>query len=376
MSVLTALTQAPLGIAIFDRDMRYLAASRRYLTDQGLPGDTELAGRLHYEVFPEVPRKWREIHAAVLSEGKSFSHEADPYMARDGRIEWIRWSAGPWRDEDGEIGGLVLYTEVATPDVEARLALEAAEGRYRAVFDQAAMGVARVAPDGTFLEVNDRLCAILGHSREELLTRDFQSITHPEDLDEDLARGRALVAGEADMLQAEKRYVRKSGEAVWARLTAAMVRKSSGEPDYLVSIVEDIGARKAAEDEQARYQDQLRLLVNELNHRVKNTLATVQSMAAQTLRHEHDPAVAYEKFEARLLGLSQAHDLLTRDRWHGADLGAVAERALRPFAADRRYISTNREGKASEPSSSSAASRQWTAARHAWISARTAFVGN
>jgi PAS domain S-box-containing protein len=334
-SVLTALRQAPLGVAIFDREMRYLAASQRYLTDQGLPADTALTGRLHYEVFPEVPRKWREVHAAVLSEGRSFSHEADPYMARDGRIEWIRWSVAPWRDEAGEIGGLVLYTEVVTPAVEARMALEAAEARYRAVFDQAAMGVARVGLDGAFLEVNDRLCSILGYAREELLNRDFRSITHLEDRDGDEVRMRALIAGETDVLQAEKRYVRKSGGAVWARLTAAMVRKSNGEPDYLVSIVEDVSVRKAAEEEQARYRDQLRLLVNELNHRVKNTLTTVQSMAAQTLRLERDPAAAYEKFEARLLGLSQAHDLLTRERWHGADLGDVAERALRAFAADR-----------------------------------------
>ncbi|MBU4434687.1 MAG: sensor histidine kinase, partial [Alphaproteobacteria bacterium] len=85
---------------------------------------------------------------------------------------------------------------------------------------------------------------------------------------------------------------------------------------------------------------QLRLLINELNHRVKNTLATVQSMAAQTLKTEPDPAVAFQKFEARLMGLSQVHDVLTRESWHGAGLGDVAERALAPFteAAGRIHI--------------------------------------
>ncbi|WP_293452903.1 PAS domain S-box protein [Phenylobacterium sp.] len=331
--MLTALAQAPLGVAIFDREMRYMAASRQFLTDQGLPGDTPLVGRRHYDVFPEVPQRWRDIHADVLRDGASFSHDADPFVDRDGRLEWIRWSIGPWRDEAGRIGGLVLYTEVVTAAVEARMALEAAEARYRAVFDQAAMAVARVAPDGRFLEVNDRFCTLVGYDHEELLELNFQDITHPEDLAADVARAQDLADGATDMLSAEKRYVHKSGEPVWAHLTAAMVRKASGEPDYFVSIIEDISARKAAEGVQARHREQLRLLVNELNHRVKNTLATVQSMASQTLRAEPEPRSAYEKFEARLMGLSQAHDLLTRERWHGADLAAVAERALRPFAA-------------------------------------------
>src|SRR5690348_15503525 len=74
---LTALTQAPLGIAIFDREMRYLAASQQYLTDQGLPGDTPLLGRVHYDVFPQVPQKWRDGHARAIALGVELSHEAD-----------------------------------------------------------------------------------------------------------------------------------------------------------------------------------------------------------------------------------------------------------------------------------------------------------
>ena len=332
LSVLTALTQAPLGIAIFDRDMRYLAASSRYLTEQGLPGDTPLVGRLHYEVFPEVPERWREIHAQALRDGLELSHEADPFRRADGRIDWVRWSVKPWRTDGGEIGGLVLYTEFVTPSVEARMTLEAAEARYRAVFDQVAMGVARVAPGGEFLEVNDRFCAITGYARDELIGMTFQIITHPDDLEADLVRARGLLAGETETFAMEKRYVTKGGGSVWTSLTASLVRNAAGEPDYFVSIVEDITSRKQVEAEQQRYQSQLRLLINELNHRVKNTLATVQSMAAQTMRSEPDQHVAYGKFEARLLSLSQVHDVLTRESWHGAALQEVAERALDPFS--------------------------------------------
>jgi PAS domain S-box-containing protein len=332
-SVLTALRQAPLGIAIFDREMRYLAASGKYLADQGMPGDTPIVGRVHYEVFPEVPQRWRDLHAQALRLGVELSHEADPYLRRDGQTEWIRWSLRPWRHDDGEIGGLVLYTEVVTPSVEARMILEAAEARYRAVFDQVAMGVARVSPDGRFLEVNDRFCEITGYARGELLDLTFPQITHPDDIDADVAQASALLAGEIDTYSMEKRYLTKAGEPVWINLTASLVRTGDGEPDYFVAIVEDIALRKQAEGEQQRYQSQLRLLINELNHRVKNTLATVQSMAAQTMRGEPDPLVAYEKFEARLMGLSQVHEVLTREIWHGADLQEVAERALSPFGS-------------------------------------------
>lgn len=330
-SALTALTQAPLGIAIFDRHMRYLTASRQYLSDQGLPGDTPLAGRLHYDVFPDVPQKWRDAHARVLAEGVELSHTADPYVQADGRVEWIRWRVAPWREDDGEIGGLVLYTEAVTGAVESRLKLEAAEARYRAVFDQAATGMARVSASGLFLELNDKFCAIAQYSREEMLRLTFQEITHPDDLKSDVTLANSLLAGEIDTYCVEKRYVTKTGQSVWVFLTVSLVRDSDGAPDYFVSVIEDISSRKTAEAAQQRYQGQLRLMINELNHRVKNTLATVQSMAAQTLRHDPNPATAYGTFEARLLGLAEVHDVLTRENWHGAALREVAERAVRPF---------------------------------------------
>ena len=332
-SVLTALTQAPIGVAIFDRDMRYLAASSRFLTDQGRPGDMPLVGRLHYDVFPEVPQRWRDVHAQALRDGVGRSHEADAFRNAAGEEEWIRWSVTPWRTGEGEIGGLVLYTEVVTGSVEARLSLEAAEARYRAVFDQVAMGVARVAPTGRILEVNDRFCAIAGYSREDLVKLSFQDITHPDDLADDMAKVEAALAGEVDTYSLEKRYFTARGDTVWINLTVSLVRDEAGAPDYFVSIIEDIGYRKEAEAQQQHYQSQLRLMINELNHRVKNTLATVQSMAAQTMRGETDMDGAYRKFTLRLMGLAEVHDVLTRERWHGAALQEVAERALKPFAS-------------------------------------------
>jgi PAS domain S-box-containing protein len=340
-SVTTALKHAPLGIAIFDLNMRYLAASRQYLTDQDLPADMPLIGRQHYEVFPEIPQKWRVLHARVIAEGVELrDDEGDPYVDRNGKTHWIRWSMAPWRTDDGAVGGLVLYTEVVTSNVQARLKLEAAEARYRAVFDQAAMGVARVTGEGQFLEMNDRFCAITRRSRQALLTGRFRDLVQDHDRDAAIEQARSLLSGELDSYVAERQILAgDDGALVWIHLTVSRVQRGD-EPAYLVIIISDIAARKQVENEQQHYQGQLRLLINELNHRVKNTLATVQSMAAQTLRNEPEPAVAFEKFESRLLGLSQVHDVLTRESWHGAGLRDVAERALAPFteAAGRTVI--------------------------------------
>ncbi|MEH0198885.1 HWE histidine kinase domain-containing protein [Caulobacter sp. CCNWLY153] len=338
-SLTTALMHAPMGIAIFDRSMRYLAHSAQYLTDQGLPADLPLLGRVHYEVFPEIPRYWRDLHARVLNEGVELREDGgDRYVDRHGRVEWIRWSMAPWRTDEGAVGGLVLYTEVVTAAVEARLRLEAAEARYKAVFEQAAMGVARISPRGVFLEVNDRFCAITRRTRETLAAGNAAELIAPQDLPGAQAHVRALLAGRLDTYAAERRLIAGDGDLLWIRLNVSKVQPRGGLA-YLVAIIADITARKAVEAEQERHQGQLRLLINELNHRVKNTLATVQSMAAQTLRNEPDPVTAFEKFELRLLGLSLAHDVLTRESWHGADLCEVAQRALAPFTAAAGRVS-------------------------------------
>jgi len=122
------------------------------------------------------------------------------------------------------------------------------EAWYRAVFDQAAVGIARVAPDGRFLEVNDRFCAIVGRAREALMRGDFQAITHPDDLDADLALVSGLLAGEATSYLLEKRYLRPDGTVVWVSLHVALIRDAAGTPTNFVSVVEDISKTKEAEE--------------------------------------------------------------------------------------------------------------------------------
>ena len=118
--------------------------------------------------------------------------------------------------------------------------------RFRATFDQAAVGMAHVGLNGSFLLVNDRFCAIAGHSREALLRNGFQKITHPDDLDADLDNVRRLIAGDIPSYAMEKRYIRADFALVWVNLTVSLVHDQNGDPDFFVAVIEDVSDRKAA----------------------------------------------------------------------------------------------------------------------------------
>ncbi|MDO9107109.1 MAG: PAS domain S-box protein [Methylovulum sp.] len=121
------------------------------------------------------------------------------------------------------------------------------EARYAATFEQAAMGIALLTPDGRWLRANQKLCDMVGYSHAELLTKTFQDITHPDDLDIDLTYVGQILAGEIQTYAMEKRYLHKGGDIVWINLTVSLVRQSDGSPDYFIAMIEDIHRRKLAE---------------------------------------------------------------------------------------------------------------------------------
>jgi PAS domain S-box-containing protein len=123
------------------------------------------------------------------------------------------------------------------------------EERFRATFEQAAVGIAHVAPDGHWLLVNQRLCDIVGYSRAELLELTFQDITYADDLESDLTYVQQMLLNQLQSYSMEKRYIRKDGSLVWINLTVSLVRDKGGSPKYFISVVEDISIRKQAENQ-------------------------------------------------------------------------------------------------------------------------------
>lgn len=115
------IENTPAAIAIFDRKMRYLYVSKRWMQDYHL-GSRNIIGLGHYEVFPEMPQHWKEIHRCSLS-GETFSQDEESFTRADGTIEWVKWETCPWYGDDDKIGGIILFTEVITKRKKAEEAL-------------------------------------------------------------------------------------------------------------------------------------------------------------------------------------------------------------------------------------------------------------
>lgn len=131
---------------------------------------------------------------------------------------------------------------------KALAALRESEERFRSSFEHAAIGVALVALNGRWLQVNRSVCDIVGYSEAEMLVTDFQAVTHPDDLQADLDYVRQLIAGEIRDYHMTKRYLHKQGHIVWILLSVSLVRDESGEPLYFISQIQDITERKRIED--------------------------------------------------------------------------------------------------------------------------------
>lgn len=127
-------------------------------------------------------------------------------------------------------------------------ALRESEELYRSTFELAALGVAQVSSTGRFLRVNEKLTRITGYSRDELLKMTFKDITHPDDLAEDIEQGEKVKAGTLNTYSIDKRYIRKDGSFIWVSLTVAGARSATGQFKHFISVVEDITARRAAEE--------------------------------------------------------------------------------------------------------------------------------
>jgi diguanylate cyclase (GGDEF)-like protein/PAS domain S-box-containing protein len=131
----------------------------------------------------------------------------------------------------------------------AAIDLATSEARFRATFEQAAIGIAHISLDRCYIAVNRKFCDMLGYTPEELIGTPATSVTHPEDRDDEGRFREELLGGRAESLSAEKRYVRKDGGVIWTNRTVSLVRDHAGEPLYFLRVIEDITKRKRLEAE-------------------------------------------------------------------------------------------------------------------------------
>lgn len=215
---------------------------------------------LHFQdiTHPEdLPRDLEQTQRLLAGEITSFALEKR-YIRKDGQTLWALLNVALIRDQAGAPLYFITHVRDIGLQRQAEAALRESERQFRAAFDNSPIGMALVSLEGRFLQVNSALAGILGYSPQEMLALDFQSVTHPADLEQDLARVRYLLAGEADTYEMEKRYLHRTGQEVVAQLNVSLVRDSEGKPEYFIAQVQDITQRKQAEESLRESEHSLR----------------------------------------------------------------------------------------------------------------------
>lgn len=203
----------------------------------------------------------------------------------------------------------------------------------RAIFEQSAVGMALTDPKGLFLAVNDRYCEITGRTRDDLLTCRMHDITHPDDLASNLEDFARIVSSGGEF-EIEKRYLRPDGSHVWVQNSVTGLVES-GELAKVLAVSVDVSDRKASEEH-------LDLVVHELRHRLKNTMAVVGALARQSFLPDRPVKEALSAYERRLGALSAANELLLKHEWDRVELRDLIAATLDPFDLSRCHTSGER----------------------------------
>jgi PAS domain S-box-containing protein len=215
---------------------------------------TDIANQIHVD-----PARCAEFARILDEQGSVHNFEAQAYR-KDASVIWLSLSARAlWRD-NGRLAGYEGIVEDVSARKQAEIELRENRARLDATYNAAAVGITEVDLSGRFLAVNDRFCEITGYSREELLSRRFQDITHRDDLRQDAELFARLQAGKIDRYKLEKRYVHANGSPIWIELSVTLVRDDSGRPNYRIGVVQDITARQRAEEEAEAAQERLAFL--------------------------------------------------------------------------------------------------------------------
>jgi PAS domain S-box-containing protein len=262
---------APAAVAMFDCQMRYVAASQRYLKEFRLPEIGEIVGRSHYDVLPEIPERWRETHRRVLT-GETLSADDDPLRRRDGSTDYVRWSMSPWYDTDGSVAGAFMIANVVTATAEARKKQVTNYRRARRAIAVAGVGVGEVTyADGCVrLDPEARRLFGFGEDHDVVSREDIHARFHPEDKSKlETSIAAALDPDGNGWFEMEHRILLDDGTVHWVRARKQVVFKETPDgrvPSRAILTVLDMTEQK----------------------RISEALRASERMAAHILEHSPD----------------------------------------------------------------------------------------
>jgi PAS domain S-box-containing protein len=253
-----AFQSSAIGMGLFSLDGRILQVNDALVNMSGYT-EEELRRRNNLEnVYPEDQDIGMDQFQELLEGKRDWFQVEKRYVRKNGYAFWTRSTLSAVRDSQGRPMYLVALIDDIDEQKNALKSLRESESRFRAMFENAGIGIALVGMDRRPIEANASMIKMTGYSPEEFFKKTGADLSYPEDTDIGIPELKAVLEGELDTYQIEKRYVRKNGESYWVRLTNSVVRAVDGSPEYFVTMVEDINEQKRALEElhrsQARFQ--------------------------------------------------------------------------------------------------------------------------
>jgi PAS domain S-box-containing protein len=248
---------SPFAVAMFDKDMRYIIASNRWLEDFSLE---DIVGRSHYEISPEIPERWKLIHQSTLA-GKVEKCDEDPFLRVDGNVQWIKWETRPWINSMGEIGGIIIFSEDITEHRQADMVLQESKQQLQFVTDNAPVIIAHCDTNHRYKFVNRRYAERFGIKREDIIGKRIPEVVGEEAYSSFKQYVDAVLRGEYIEFETEIPY--QSIGKHYMRVAYSPEFNENGEISGFVAVIIDISDRKRAEEALRKAHNELEIRVEE-----------------------------------------------------------------------------------------------------------------
>ncbi|GAC1596421.1 MAG: hypothetical protein NVS3B19_18940 [Ginsengibacter sp.] len=247
------IKNSPNPLSIVDRELKYLSVSKSW-QEHYLVEEYEAIGRNIFDLFPNIDPEWKHLLKECL-EGRIIIKE-DISVVRNNRYKMQR-KIIPWRNEQNEIGGLVIILDEIYYSSKIEEQLRISNDRFRNAFEYSSIGMAIISPDGQLIQVNKKLCSILGYNEEELLNCSIKDITHPDHIRLQLKKIKDLLACRVNYFNIEKRCLHKNGQVIWVYLAVSVVKDVKNNPIHFVCQIIDRTAAKLIESEVIKSREEL-----------------------------------------------------------------------------------------------------------------------
>ncbi len=250
---------APAAIAMLDRNMRYILVSDRWLSDYRLQ-DTDVIGKSHYEVFPDIPDRWKVIHQRCLA-GNTESSDADAFPRADGTVDYLRWEICPWYRFNGDVGGIFILSELITDRVQAELALHESQERYRRVVEDQTDLICRYNSDYILTFVNQSYASLYGKHPEDLIGTNFFDLMPESERAGGIAHIDQLTSSKP-LATTEHASLLPDGSIRWIQWTDRALIDETGKVTEYQGVGRDITERKQMEEALLRSEAQQRAILS------------------------------------------------------------------------------------------------------------------